>query len=791
MQRTLCAALTAALFLASAVLAQGVQPIGQIHRNAAPVQSVAAIAVPTIDRAAIDNEDHTRAQQGLPARYAIPNTVRASTDTHGTWEVLDSAWSLWRLRVRAPRSSHINLGFSEFTVPPAARVMVYSSDYQNVLRPFDRADVSSNGELWTPVIGGDEIVIELYVQTVQRPNARLELSHVGAGYRFFGAGRTALGLDGGSGSCNVDVNCPQGAMWASEIPSVAAISTGGSIFCTGFMVNNTAQDGTPYFMTARHCGAHNNAASLVCYWNYERAVCGSGSGPLSQFNTGSTLRSSYSTSDFTLVQLNSQPNAAWGVTYAGWNRGSGNASSAVAIHHPSGDDKKISFENQPTTTTSYGGTSQPGNGSHVRVIDWDVGTTEPGSSGSPLFDQNHRVIGQLHGGGAACGNNLSDWYGRFSVSWSGGGSSGNRLSNWLDPLNTGQTTLDTLGSNAASAEMYGVGCYTSYSTFYETFGNGAFDLSGSASTTVSLILSPDGTGNGFNVAYGGNVWSNPTTPDLNLGDDAVTSVINLPFAFGFPGGSTSQVRMCSNGFVWLNGSSTGTDYSPTIAEYCAQAPRLLPIWVDLDPSSGGTTHYHTTPGAAHFTWNDVPPWNSSAPRNTLQCTIRSNGTIEYRYRSVTNMPQGGLVGWSRSNGVPVPPEIDISAELPFSVSVDADGLRFEPVGRPVQGTTMTMNLVDIPAGTIFGGVFLGWTQFPGGASLAGIGMPGCFQYGSQEFQFTIVTGGASTVGFPLGVPSGASWNGVMMYAQAATLSAGFNSLGALSSNGIKLKFAPN
>ena len=57
-----------------------------------------------------------------------------------------------------------------------------------------------------------------------------------------------------------------------------------------------------------------------------------------------------------------------------------------------------SFEDDPTTTTSYLGTAVPGAGTHVRLEDWDLGTTEGGSSGSPLFNQDHRVIGQLHGG---------------------------------------------------------------------------------------------------------------------------------------------------------------------------------------------------------------------------------------------------------------------------------------------------------------------------------------------------------------------------------------------------------
>ena len=55
---------------------------------------------------------------------------------------------------------------------------------------------------------------------------------------------------------------------------------------------------------------------------------------------------------------------------------------------------KISFDNNSLLRTDY--SSNSGN-SHWRTV-WDSGTTEGGSSGSPLFDSNHRIIGQLHGG---------------------------------------------------------------------------------------------------------------------------------------------------------------------------------------------------------------------------------------------------------------------------------------------------------------------------------------------------------------------------------------------------------
>ena len=130
------------------------------------------------------------------------------------------------------------------------------------------------------------------------------------------------------------------------------------------------------------------------------------------------------------------------VYLAGWSRNSAAPSSAVAIHHPQGDEKRISFENDPLSVTSLGGDSGSGS-THIRVADWDLGTTEVGSSGSPLFDPAKRIIGQLHGGFASCGNDSADWYGRFAVSWDGASANpASNLKSWLNPGDSSPLTLD-------------------------------------------------------------------------------------------------------------------------------------------------------------------------------------------------------------------------------------------------------------------------------------------------------------------------------------------------------------
>lgn len=424
-----------------AVAASGSQTSSDLYQDQlVPKNAVPLLPAPPVNRSQVDAEDEQRRQLGLPMRFAVPNAVQVNTLTDGLWEEVDANTSVWRLRVGSSGAVSLNLGFTSYFMPEGGRLIVHADDGK-MIRPFTADDNAAHGELWTPPLEAEEVVIEVTLPTNLRSRLQLELTHVGVGYLRLGDDPTLR-----SGSCNNDVVCPEGIPWQDEIQSVALIAIGGFLNCSGFMVNNTSGDQTPYFMTAFHCGLNaGNAASLVAIWNFETSTCGgTPDGVQSDFQTGSFFRSGYSPSDFTLVELDEDPDPDWSVAFAGWDRSGANASSAVAIHHPSLDEKRISFENNPTSTTTYFGTASPGNGTHVRVADWDDGTTEGGSSGSPLFDPNHRVIGQLHGGTASCTSQTSDWYGKLSVSWTGGGSSSTRLSNWLDPGGTGAVTVDTL-----------------------------------------------------------------------------------------------------------------------------------------------------------------------------------------------------------------------------------------------------------------------------------------------------------------------------------------------------------
>ncbi len=407
-------------------------------------RSVAAVEtyfIPARDGALLAaRADEAERTAGTPHQFADPVPMAVTPETRGTWETLADGARLWRLRIDAPGATDLNLGFDRFLLPPGATLYAIAEGRAYWEGPYTYEDNESHGQLWLPVIPGDRAIVELYVPRDAKFEPDLSLAQVGYGFRDWF--RLAAPLR--SGSCNNDVICPEGDPWRDDIASVAVYQLSGSWTCSGQMVNNTAADFTPYFLTANHCGiSSGNAATMVVYWNFESPVCGMlGGGSLADNQTGAFFRASYSTSDFCLVELDEDPDPDFGVYFAGWDNTNTAATSITGIHHPSTDEKAISFDNAAPTVTSYLGTTSPGDGTHWRIGVWDDGTTEPGSSGSGIWNQNHRLVGQLHGGYASCTVLDSDWYGRLSVSWNGGGSAANQLKAWLDPGNTGATVLD-------------------------------------------------------------------------------------------------------------------------------------------------------------------------------------------------------------------------------------------------------------------------------------------------------------------------------------------------------------
>ena len=418
-----------------------------LARDLPPLSEVALLAVPGVG--AVEAQANVESR-GEPLRFASRYAVSAIPSASGSWvRASGDAASVWRLRVSAPGAVSLNLGFDRYRMPAGGRLFLYTPDRRTVIGPFTEADNESHGQLWTPILEGDELVIEVQVPARLEQELQLSLGSVNRGFKDI-----PVKPMGDQGECNVDVVCSEADDWRSQIRSVAMIVVGGEEECSGVLVNNTASDLKPYFLTANHCVSTSaEAASVVAYWNYESANCGDRSGgSKTDFQTGAYLRATHVDSDSTLLELDDPAISTHGLYWAGWDTSTADPSSGVGIHHPSAGEKSISFENDPLRTTNDGQNEPVEGGDYLRVGDWDQGTTEGGSSGSPLFEPNGLVVGLLSGGWAVCGNDQSDWYGRISSAWTGGGTKSSRLSDWLNPA-AGETSSLTGRDNSLVAAV--------------------------------------------------------------------------------------------------------------------------------------------------------------------------------------------------------------------------------------------------------------------------------------------------------------------------------------------------
>lgn len=495
-------------------------------------REVPIISMPAVDVETLMAEDEVNnALKVGPYRFGHNMEVNITAQSEGLWEELKDGSQVWRMGFRCDGAFSVNFIFNDFYLPFGAKFHIYNEGGETIYGPFTYSDNREDNGFATFPIPGELVFIELYEPVMAAGQARISLETVTHGYRDIF--RLSESRGGGSGACNNNVNCPEGAPWQDQKRSVAIMVNGGSGFCTGAMVNNTAQDGTPYFLSANHCmgGGANN---WVFKFDYERPGCPNTGGPgtpnSGNFTQGAVIRASNAATDFALLQLNSTPPSGHNVYYSGWNRNNTAPTSSVCIHHPQGDRKKITFDNNAATQANFGGASC------WRILNWEDGTTEPGSSGSPLFDQNQRIIGQLYGGTANCNNNIDDYYGRFDLSWNGNSSS-TRLRDWLDPSNSSVTVLDGFDPNAPTvaldAAVQAVSGVENGATLCASTVNLSVTLRNRGTdvlTTATITWTLDGVPQ-TPINWTGSLNFNQTEqiaiPTLNLNEGAHTVVVNV------------------------------------------------------------------------------------------------------------------------------------------------------------------------------------------------------------------------------------------------------------------------
>lgn len=413
--------------------------------------------------------------KSMPWRYGIERPVVLNMDKNGLWTNLPDGGKIWQAAIESPQALNLSVNFDDFHLPIGSRLQLFNSDHSDITSTFTNRESQGSNKLGTWFVEGDVIWLEYYQPPGTTDKSRLQISSVIHGYRMGRVNSMLYGERGfnDSGACNYDVNCPIGSDFDSKRDvlkkAVALLNLGNGHLCSATLVNNTRSDKTPLMLTANHCLDNSDPSlwSIRFNWVSPTPACGTGedSGELRTNFTvsGAELKAKNSYSDFALVKLLNDIPSSWDVAFAGWDNSDTNPIFEVGIHHPQGDIMKICRDDSGAQKVDANGTQVwlIGGGQHGTGEGWEIGTTESGSSGSPLFDENGKIIGQLYAGQSACNgiqnNKEYDIYGRFGISWDAGNSPETRLQDWLDPTNTGQTTIETLQNilNVPSFELTG------------------------------------------------------------------------------------------------------------------------------------------------------------------------------------------------------------------------------------------------------------------------------------------------------------------------------------------------
>jgi lysyl endopeptidase len=441
-----------------------------------------------------------------------------------------------------------------------------------------------------------------------------------------------------SGTCNMDVAClDANDPWNKPRHSVGAITLNGSDDCTGSLVNNTANDRRMLFITASHCGLNaSSSPTVVVYWNYEWPTCrtpgSAASGQTnppdpSMTNSGATYLANTPNpftsttcppgiasqcSDNTLVVLDTPANPDFNLFWEGWDRRitaavcqqSADPTSTVGlcagIHHPNVNEKRITFA---ARNFEVGGI---GNGTNTHWHSyWDPtppilpnipppqppsvppGVTEPGSSGSPLYTSEQRLIGVLSGGPSACGatgENLSDFYGQLALAWEGQGTPTTRLKDYLDPLGSAPQFIDGIGLSPFALALNPTSvavCASAGSSAIQV------DVSADAGFTNPVALSASGAPTGSTTSFAPTSVTPPGASTLTVG--ALASATPGSYTMTITGTSGADSASKSLDFT-LNDVAPGA-VSPISPANNATAVSVSPVLTWSAASAGGPQDY--------------------------------------------------------------------------------------------------------------------------------------------------------------------------------------------------------
>lgn len=393
------------------------------------------IRMPSFDTDSLLREDQIN-ERNMRGSYRFAHKFHTEIEkrSDGRLTLLPDGTRVWTIGIASEGAYSINLLLKDVSIPEGGELFVYNEDHTHVIGRFDSRNISASGLLPLRPVAGDKIIIEYSEPPTAPFEGNFVVAEVNHDYRDFL--RRSPDTDKSSYSCMQDALCSD--IDRNLIRATVLLMINGTQSCTGTLINNSENDGTPYLLTAVHC--LNSSASfpktmdyyidvagtIITFFNYDRYICGSDMKGVEEMSIASTYpRAVVEKKDLALLELPEAPPVHYNVYYAGWSLDqTGAAYPYRNLHHPSAAVKKYGLFNGQLQVSNYAPSpSYFDRNSHWQVGGWTAGSTYSGSSGSPLFDRDGLIVGGLTGGNSACKdtgpNGYSDYFFNLFKGWEG------------------------------------------------------------------------------------------------------------------------------------------------------------------------------------------------------------------------------------------------------------------------------------------------------------------------------------------------------------------------------------
>lgn len=427
-----------------------------------------------------------RAQAGAsselrPFTFALERKLPSIHIADGAWTEYSDSSRSWRISIVSPSAKRLSLRLEDYQMPEGGALYVYGTDGR-VKGAFTSQNNSPERMLQLAPVMGDTITLEYAPPTASQAPSTLPFRIASLQHAYTDPLRTTTAEEeqqrrnygwvmgepyfNHRGSSLSTLDCASNVLLYPEsnpsARSVVMMITEGNTLSSGVLINNTRSDGTAYILTAAHCinriyetddmdEIRHIVRTAVFFFGFE-SPRPDGNIRASEEKTlsGAELVAYNADADMALLRITGLPTtgadrgripAAYLPYFAGWSISSNPSAPYYNIHHPYGTTKRYNLANDTSLSlTNYqvnvsSGTRQWVN-KHWYINNWGIGTTAAGSSGSPLFDAEGRVIGALTGGRSTCNNPYADRFYSIAQTWTGQGTPMQNLAPYLDPDNT-------------------------------------------------------------------------------------------------------------------------------------------------------------------------------------------------------------------------------------------------------------------------------------------------------------------------------------------------------------------